>query len=149
MFRIFLVVIFISLFNIAFSQTNPDFNLENTFNPNLTDQERKEIKDNIYNYSQILHQDPQNAVALINRGSMYAQLGLYPDAITDYNSALRIDSTISQAYYNRGIAKARFRYTKPACLDIKKAAELGLDPAVDVYDNNCGLYKRELGEIKK
>lgn len=129
----------------AFAQ---QFDLEKTFNPSLSEDHRKEIKENIYNYSQVINGNPNDAIAYLNRGVSYANLGLYPDAITDYNKSISIDSTIPQAYYNRGIAKARFRYTKPACSDVKHAAELGLELAKKSYNDNCGLFMSELGEIK-
>lgn len=137
------VIVLIS--SVAFSQ---QFDLEKTFNPSLSEDHRKEIKENIYNYSQIINSNPNDAIAYLNRGVSYANLGLYPDAITDYNKSISIDSTIPQAYYNRGIAKARFRYTKPACLDVKRAAEMGLEIAKKSYGENCGLFMSELGELK-
>ncbi|MFH2141989.1 MAG: hypothetical protein ABIJ97_06180 [Bacteroidota bacterium] len=125
-----------------------EFDLEKTFNPTLSEDNRKEIKENIFNYSQMIKANPDDAIAFLNRGVAYANLGLYPDAITDYNKSIMIDSTIPQAYYNRGIAKSRFRYTKPACLDVKHAAELGLDIAKKSYNANCGLFMSELGELE-
>ena len=74
-------------------------------------------------------------------------MGLYPDAISDYNKALKIDSTIAEAYYNRGISKARFAYTKGSCLDVKKAALYGLPQGRELYKNKCGLFMKELGEL--
>ena len=82
----------------------------------------------------------------VNRGVQYAFLGLYPDAISDYNKAIKLDSTIAEAYYNRGIVQSRFAYTKRGCMDIKKAYHLGLTQAKTLYNNKCGLYKNELGE---
>ncbi len=128
---------------------NKTFDLEKTFNRDLTQDQRKEVKDKIYTYSQIIKSDTANARAYINRGVMYAKLGLYPDAISDYHKAIRIDSTIPEAFYNRGLARARFRFTKTACMDIKHAAEMGLDVATKSYNENCGFFKPQLGEIRK
>jgi tetratricopeptide (TPR) repeat protein len=123
------------------------FDLEKTFNRTLTDQERKDIKTSIYDYSQAIKINPDDPYNYINRGVCYANLGLHPDAISDYNRALKIDSEIAEAYYNRGIARARFRFTKTACLDIKESYKLGLQVAKKTYDNNCGVFKGQIGEI--
>ena len=69
---------------------------------------------------------------------------MYPDAINDYNRALEIDSLLPEAYYNRGIARGRFRYTKNACIDIYKAYELGLTKAKDLFKDKCGMYQTTL-----
>jgi len=147
------VFLFVNLFlllfvNSGFSQEKKPFNLELYFNRTLTDADRVQIKDNIYNYSQQIHSNPGDAKLYVNRGVQYALLGLYPDAIGDYNKAIKLDSTIAEAYYNRGIAKSRFAYTKSSCVDVKKAAMLGLHQGKDLYENKCGLFKNELGEIK-
>ena len=147
--KLLLVAILVSLsINLIFSQ-NKDFDLESTFNKDLTQDQRQAIKDQIYNYSQMIRADSTDARAYINRGAKYSQLGLYPDAISDYHRAIKIDSTIPEAYFNRGVARARFRYTKIACMDVKRAAEMGLDVAFSTYEKNCGLFKSKLGEIKK
>lgn len=147
--KILLIAILLSLsINIIIAQ-NKDFDLESTFNKDLTQDQRQAIKDKIYDYSQMINADSNDVRAYINRGVMYSQLGLYPDAISDYHRAIRIDSTIPEAYYNRGVARARFRYTKMACIDVKRAAEMGLDAAKTTFENNCGLFKSQIGEIKK
>jgi tetratricopeptide (TPR) repeat protein len=147
--HLFFTGILLLLFVISgYSQEKKPFNLELYFNRNLTDADRVQIKDNIYQYSQQIHATPQDPKPYVNRGVQYALLGLYPDAISDYNKAIKLDSTIAEAYYNRGIAKSRFAYTKSSCVDVKKAAMLGLHQGKDLYENKCGLYKSELGELK-
>ena len=125
------------------------FDLEKCFNQNLSEPQRAEYKNAIYNYSQELKKEPQKAELYLNRGNAYAGLGLFPDAITDYNKALRIDSLFPEAYYNRGVAKARFAYTKNACTDVKRAAELGLNISTPLYNDKCKKYIKDLGERKK
>ncbi len=146
LFLSFLICLLLA--NIGIAQ-NTNFDLEGTFNRELTPEQRKAIKDNIYNYSQEINANNSNAHAHLNRGVMYAKLGLFPDAISDYNKSIRIDSTIPEAYYNRGLARARFRFTKFSCIDIKRAAEMGLSVAEKSYENNCGFFKMYLGEIEK
>ena len=129
------------------AQDKKPFNLELYFNRTINDTERILIKDNIHLLSKQITINQNNPSLYVNRGVQYALLGLYPDAITDYTHALKIDSTLAEAYYNRGIAKSRFAYTKGACLDVKKSALLGLPQGKPLYDKKCGLYKSELGEL--
>ncbi|HBF88464.1 MAG TPA: hypothetical protein DDX39_07475 [Bacteroidales bacterium] len=140
---------------IFFAQTKKDtlnevsFELEKYFNTSLTEEERKHYKDAIYMYSQKIHKNPTDASAYLNRGAAYAELGLYPYALSDYNHCLKIDSTLSVAYYNRALAKARFSYNKNACIDIKKAIEYGLELAEPLFNEKCLRYSSEIGMPKK
>jgi len=131
----------------SFAQEKKPFDLDQYFNRNINDSERVLIKENISQYSIKINETPDNPALYINRGVQYAFLGLYPDAISDYNKALGLDSTIAEAYYNRGIAKSRFAFTKGACVDVKKSALLGLPQGKELYDKKCGLYKAELGGL--
>lgn len=125
-----------------------DFDLEKTFNPQLTDIERKIIKENIRQYSEQIREDQENPYLYLNRGVMYANLGLFPDAISDYNKAITLKDNLAEAYYNRGIARARFMFNARACEDIKKASDLGLQDAKDLFKKQCGRYVSEIGDIE-
>jgi tetratricopeptide (TPR) repeat protein len=131
-----------------YSQEKKPFNLELYFNRALSEADRVKIKDKIYQYSQQIHSNPNDASLYVNRGVQYAYMGLYPDAISDYNKAIKIDSTIAEAYYNRGIAKSRFAYTKGSCKDVKKSAVLGLPQAKELYKNKCGLFMKDLDTVE-
>ncbi|RKX17148.1 MAG: hypothetical protein DRP35_11440 [Candidatus Zixiibacteriota bacterium] len=120
------------------------FQLNNYFNTSMTQDQRQAIYKQIANYSAKIRQSPEEPANYINRGVCYANMGLYPDAISDYNHALKIDSLLPEAYYNRGIARGRFRYTKSACIDIYRAYKLGLTQAKDLFDNKCGMYQTTL-----
>ena len=130
---------------ILFGQDN---SLEVQFNKTLSPEQRKSFKDEIHDNSQKIREEPENYIYYLRRGVAYSNLGLNPDAITDYNKVIKLKSDIPEAYYNRGVARARFRYTKISCQDIKKAANLGLDNAVILYKKRCQLYFKDLGEIK-
>ncbi len=144
---LFNIILICLCVNIVIAQNKKPFELEIYFNRKITEQDRIKIKENIYQYSQQIKLQPNNAGLFVNRGVQYAFLGLYPDAIGDYNKSIKLDSTIAEAYYNRGIAQSRFAYTKRACIDIKKAYKLGLIQAKTLYNNKCGLFKSELGEL--
>ncbi|MBN2681249.1 MAG: tetratricopeptide repeat protein [Bacteroidales bacterium] len=144
-----LILIFCGNLNAQVKPIKKDFDLEKTFNPQLTDTERKIIKENIRQYSEQIREDPSNPYLYLNRGVMYANLGLFPDAITDYNKAIGLKDNFAEAFYNRGIARARFMFNERACDDVKKAADLGLQDAKDLFKQHCGRFVPEIGDIKK
>ena len=139
-----LILFLISISFLGFSQKS----YKDNFNKSLTSQQRKDLKEKIHEYSQMIKEDKYNPTLFLNRGVVYSKLGYHNEAITDYNSALKIDSTISQAYYNRGLSRSRFRYSKRSCADIKKSYKLGLDIGKSTYIKHCRMYFSELGELK-
>jgi len=144
-----IVILLCFLFlNSLYAQTNDNKELNKYFNLSLTQNQRQAIYNQIALFSKKIRQDPDNASNYLNRGVCYANLGMYPDAINDYNKALKYEPTMSQAYYNRGIARGRFRYTKNACIDIMKASQMGLLQAQSLFDKKCGMYADELKKNK-
>lgn len=119
------------------SVTEKEFDLEQYFNLDLSIEEREAYKSSIKDFTLQLEQDSLNAFLYLNRGAVYSNLGLNPKAIKDYNQAIKLDSTLAEAYYNRGAAKAKFAFTKDACSDFKKAADLGLESAKVIVEQEC------------
>ncbi len=141
-----IIFLLFSFWNISlFGQSN---SLENQFNKTLTPEQRKSYNDKVQLNSQKIKENPNNYIYYLRRGIAYSYLGLNPDAIKDYNKTIELRPDIPEPYYNRGIARARFRYTKTSCLDIKKAADLGLDNAVMLYKKKCQLYFKDIGVIE-
>lgn len=137
-----LTILFFLSFSMGHAQSNKKDNsqLDKYFNTSLTQDQRQTIYKQIADYSEKIRQAPENPANYINRGVCYAQMGMYPDAINNYNNALKKDSLLPEAYYNRGIARGRFRYTKNACIDIQRAYQLGLTQAKKLFDKKCGMY---------
>ena len=53
--------------------------------------------------SEVLETHPEDVSTYINRGNVYAELGRYPEAIADYDTALRLDPEALDALKNRGL----------------------------------------------
>lgn len=145
--KLVFLILLITNINLYAQVKSDKNNIDKYFNTEISQKQRQSYYKSIHDYSVALRENP-SAEVYVNRGVSYARLGLYPDAISDYNRALKIDSLYPYAFYNRGVARARFRYTKRACMDIKKSAELGLFRATKTYNNNCGLFISDLGKIK-
>ena len=88
-----------------------------------------------------------NPKAFLQRGIYHGQLGFQVEAIADYDQSIALDSSGSVAYFNRGLAKARFRYTYDACFDLKKAYSLGIEAAENIYKSCCSLYHSEIDKM--
>lgn len=121
-----------------------EFDIDKYFNPNISEEERALHKKNIQQFTDRIKANPNDVSAYVNRGAYYSYLGLYPQAIKDYNKAIELYPGIPEVWYNRGLAKARFVYTLDACKDLKKAQDLGLAQAKGVIIQNCGRYRAQL-----
>jgi len=63
--------------------------------------------------------------------------GGYFYAIEEYDKAIKSDPTYDLAYYNRANAKLNLGDKAGACLDWKKASELGNKDAAEAISENC------------
>ena len=126
------------------STATEKYDIDKYFNPNMTDEERALHKQNIQQFSDRIEENPNDVAAYVNRGAYYSYLGLYVQAIKDYDAAIEIYPNIPEVYYNRALAKARFVYTLDACMDLKKAYELGLAQAKALIDQNCRKHKEAM-----
>lgn len=124
--------------------TSVDYDVSDLFNLDLSEAERAQAKAIIEVFTDQIKQDTSNISAYINRGSYWATLGLHVQAIKDYDAALEIDSNQPIIYYNRALSKARFFYTYDACLDLKKARDLGLQQANTLMMQQCGRHMAKL-----
>ncbi len=61
----------------------------------------------------------------------------YIGAISLYDEAVAIDPKYALTYYNRGIAKLNLADNKGACVDLKKAEELGYKKAEETIIKFC------------
>lgn len=128
--------------------TSVEYDLDDLYNLDLTPAERAQAKAIIEVYSNQIKDDPKDIGAYTNRGAYWAQLGLHIQAINDYNQALKIDPDQPIIYYNRALSKARFFYTYDACLDLKKASNLGLLQADKLLSTKCGKHLEQLSKEK-
>jgi len=124
-----------------------ELKIEKYYNTALSDSTRSYYKSKIIHMDKYIAQDSVNAEAFLQRGIFYSFLGLSVEAIKNYNKALVLDNEQPIAYFNRGVAKARFKFTYEACYDFKKAHLLGLSKATEVYKTNCQLHKKRIDSL--
>ena len=75
--------------------------------------------------------EPQDARGYNERGNRYSRSGIYGKAISDYTSAIELDSTYAEAYFNRGGSYYEVGWYDEAIADLSKAIEL--DPKDDRF----------------
>ncbi|HOT91152.1 MAG TPA: tetratricopeptide repeat protein [Anaerolineae bacterium] len=78
----------------------------------------------------------------LRRAAIYLNMGEYEKAIREFNQALALDPTCTQAYYDRGLAYAQRQYYEQAAADFSRVIEL--DPQhADAYYNRGLIYARQ------
>lgn len=94
-------------------------------------------KNNIVHWSHELQYDPNNAMALVNRGEAYKDSGKYPLAFADFNRAVIADPEYPEGFNSRGLMLGLMGKLDQALSDFTKAAEL--KPNFDEAYNNIGI----------
>lgn len=148
--KVFLVIMSFLLFGTSYGQkaaidsaidSITVKNMEKYYNPDISDSLRNVYKAQISQMDKYILKDSLNSKAFLQRGTYYSQLGFKVKAIADYDKSIQLDSNESIAYFNRGLAKARFRYSYDACYDIKKAHILGIEAAEHIYNSSCNIHR--------
>lgn len=146
--RTLLLATFIGLFQLSQAQStavdSAQTKIEKYYNTGISDSLRTVYKVQVEHMNKYIAQDSLNPKAFLQRGIYYTQLGFQVKAIADYDKSIELDSNESVAYFNRGLAKARFSYTYDACYDLKMAVKLGIEQAKDVYLSSCLLHKSKI-----
>jgi tetratricopeptide (TPR) repeat protein len=101
----------------------------------------------IEDYTTVLQNDPNNALALSNRGLAYADIGGYTQggyeqAIADCTRAIEIAPNLAYVYYNRGLAHyyiGATNYADRAIADYTHAIRLDPDFGLAYYQRG-GMY---------
>lgn len=71
------------------------------------------------------------------RGNAKVSLGLYKEALADFNVAISINSNDGESYFWRGITKLSLNDKEGGCLDLSKAGELGYIAAYAEIQKHC------------
>jgi len=79
----------------------------------------------IGDYTKAINIDPANIESYNSRGDSFRKTGKYQDSIEDYTKVISMDGSYVQAYNNRGYCYNKLKDIDHACIDLKKACELG------------------------
>lgn len=81
--------------------------------------------------------DYSYVVALVNRGDVKMHLNDYQGAISDYNKYLKIYPDGGDILYKRAIAKLKIGLNDSACLDLRKAGDMGIEGTYELIKKYC------------
>lgn len=112
-----------------------------------------EYQRSLVDEAQIKPIKPQYAIPYEYRGECYVALGKKDQALKDFNTAIDIDENYGEPYYQRAILKKDNNQKNDACLDLKKASNLGVTKSSDLFvdyfcwDSALGFYKDGLSKF--
>ena len=112
----------------------------------LTYQRNKIWKDEYTLWSDCLKKSPNKARVHNERGAACTDIGLYDQAIKDFNKAIRLNQNYYKAYYNRGTVYGKLGQYQLTIDDCSEAIRIKPD-YVDAY-NNRGNAHAELGQYQ-
>jgi len=118
-------------------EINPN-NLQLTWDIGRVSYEIENYVDALSYYSKTIERiDKPQAQMYLVRGEVFEKLKNYEAAIQDYTRVIEMKQDLANAHYLRGQATARLGKKEDACVDWKKAAELGHEEAKGVIVYNC------------
>ncbi|MBK8625116.1 MAG: tetratricopeptide repeat protein [Saprospiraceae bacterium] len=68
---------------------------------------------------------------------MSSRIQNYDKALTDFSEAISCKKDFAEAYFNRANTHTKLLDMKKACIDIKKSADMGYEPAKAHINNLC------------
>lgn len=80
--------------------------------------------------------EPDSALTYFNLAYDQAQKGMVAEAIENLTTAIHVNPTFAEAYYNRGLLFLLTDQTEAAVLDLSKAGELGIYSAYNIIKKN-------------
>jgi tetratricopeptide (TPR) repeat protein len=96
-------------------------------------------------FTKVLKLDLKNSSALLNRGSTFAELSKFNEAIVDFTTLLQLDANNGNAYLNRGMAYGSLKKWEFALRDYDNA--ITIIPTNTLALTNRGVIKASIGEL--
>ncbi|NJN25340.1 MAG: tetratricopeptide repeat protein [Cyclobacteriaceae bacterium] len=90
-----------------------------------------------YYAEKVIEYDSNNAMAYYMLGRSHNKRSLFRAALNDFNTAIRLDPELGEAYLHRGALKLTMKQKAQACVDLQKAASMNVEGAADAYQKNC------------
>ncbi len=89
------------------------------------------------NFEKAIEINNDNAAAFYNSGLIYKEQSRYNKALGALSKAIAIDPELKYAWYNRALVKLRLSDFHSACIDLAKAADLGVSNAREIIKYTC------------
>jgi tetratricopeptide (TPR) repeat protein len=98
-------------------------------------------------FNQVIKLTPNNEVAYLLRGTIYADGQQWQLALADLNQAIELNPQLATAYYGRGVVHLQRKDRTSAIADLKTAAQLYRDQKDNEGYQNVTEILKELGEV--
>lgn len=97
-----------------------------------------DYKGSLQDFTKVIQLDPMKAEAYLSRGEIKIYMKEFTDeAAADLIKAIQLDDKLTNAYYNLGVVKYVQHDLETACINWKKAAQMGLTKAKVKVDTYC------------
>ena len=80
---------------------------------------------------------PENPFIYYNLGNLFCYAKDLPEAIRQYDEAIKLYPHLAEAFYNRGLILIYLKDLEKGCIDMSKAGELGIADAYSVIRKYC------------
>ena len=90
--------------------------------------------------NELLALKPDSDIAYLRRGSAYGSLGVYDNAVSDFEKAVSINPENPNVYYNLGIVNFMLKNHNVAIDNLKKAVDKGIENKRRVYATIADIY---------
>ena len=101
------------------------------YNRGLIYLKQKRYNQAVQDFKETVKLDPESVDALCNLGNSYLHLGKTELALESYGNALSLAPDDPELYYNRAVIFLARGEKNKAIRDLKKAANLGYEPAIE------------------
>ena len=99
---------------------------------------RKGDFDNAAYYSSLAAEyEPDNAQVQLHYGMALHRLGKTDEALSAYGKAIRLNSSLGEAFYYRGALRLVLNQRRAACSDFEAARRLGVAEAEEAISKQC------------
>ncbi|OYX23788.1 MAG: hypothetical protein B7Z16_01760 [Algoriphagus sp. 32-45-6] len=88
-------------------------------------------------FSRALNIDPQNPELILARGQARYRAAELTGALEDFTTLITLDGNHASGFFHRGITLQRLGKISEACIELNKAADLGMIQAEEVINKVC------------
>ena len=106
------------------------------YNRGLVKSKLQLIDEAILDFDKVIILDANHIDAIMSRAVTKAKLGK-KDALTDFNTAIKLKPKNADLYLNRAIFYINYNKSGDYCSDLKKAISLGSENAKSILADNC------------
>ncbi len=111
----------------ALKHNNKDYRIY--FNLGQVLSNRDKFRESVNMYTKATEIKPDKVEIIQGRALAYEDLMMKDSAIVDYSNAIALDSMRPELYFLLGFIRYETGDVSTACIDFKKAADMGLEPA--------------------